>query len=925
MGGVTREHRRELTLLRWGRVAAAGVLILAAVAWFGWATGIQALTRIHPSWPPMKPWTALWMAALAVAILVQSGNPSLMRIWVGRGLAAAVGVTTVTILAEYATRRTFGVDPFWFGEAVRRIQPVLPGRPSPQTVSSALFLSVPVALTRSRRRWTHAAWVGCLVAAMVMPFVTIVAYLFGAVALLRIGSSTGMALTTAVALLLLGASIVLLRPAWLLDRSDRWSLTRLGMILAGFPLLVGLTRRALLGLSFRDDLALTIATAVGTIVLATAAYRLSRREFLLREAHESDRILLRASLDGMIDPQVLLETVRDPNGRVVDFRYREVNQATCNYLGLERGELLGHGLLELAPGVAEVGLFDQYVECLRTGQPVIINDLTYDNEIIDDSRRYDLRATRATANSISLTWRDVTDRFEAAQNLQHASDLLRASADAMLDPQAVVEAITDPVGTVVDLVLRDVNKAYCDYLGVSRSDLVDRSMPALFPNVVSSGLMALYARCATTGEPVELDDFEYLIDPVGKPRRFDIRVARVRPGLLTGTIRDTTERFAAAQRLAASEEQYRLLAMNSTDTIVHIRDGVAVWVSPSVEDLLGAPPEHWLGRPVREVVPLAEVAEFERQWALVAAGESVQARVAVVAVDGVTHWAHLHAAPFFDADGVRDGSTASLRLIDAEVEQEEENRRLADQLHAEMASAKDYVTSILPDDLHGEVEITSRYLPAMDLGGDGFHFRWLDDDHLKIYLIDVSGHGIRPALLSVSVHNLIRSEALPMSTLLNPARLLDKLNRDFPMDDQGDTYFTIWYGVYQKSTRTLRYASAGHPPALALNRNGDTMTATALSTVGTPIGVFDEATYTTDSYTVPPGGQLLLYSDGAYEFENRTTAEDPMMSHRDFATICATMAARPDWSLDLLVDRLQTLSPDGQFDDDCALVLAAFA
>lgn len=315
--------------------------------------------------------------------------------------------------------------------------------------------------------------------------------------------------------------------------------------------------------------------------------------------------------------------------------------------------------------------------------------------------------------------------------------------------------------------------------------------------------------------------------------------------------------------------------MNATDTIVHLRDGAVAWVSPSVEGLLGAPPEHWLGRPVREVVPTTDLAAFDRRWALIDAGESVQERVRVVAVDGVVHWAHLRAAPFFDADGVRVGSTAALRLIDAEVRQEEENRLLADRLNAEMASAKEYVTSILPDDLHGEVEITSRYMPAMDLGGDGFHFRWLDDDHLKIYLIDVSGHGIRPALLSVSVHNLMRSGTPPMSTLLHPDRLLAKLNGDFPMDDQGDTYFTVWYGVYQKSTRTLRYASAGHPPALALNRHGDTVTATPLSTVGTPIGVFDDAAYTTNSYTVRPRRAAAYLQRRGLRVQDRRTNRRP--------------------------------------------------
>ena len=79
---------------------------------------------------------------------------------------------------------------------------------------------------------------------------------------------------------------------------------------------------------------------------------------------------------------------------------------------------------------------------------------------------------------------------------------------------------------------------------------------------------------------------------------------------------------------------------------------------------------------------------------------------------------------------------------------------LARRLMAELGSAARYVTSILPDDLDGPVPVTSRYIPSEELGGDSFDHRWIDDDHLITYLVDVSGHGVGPAMFSVSVHNL---------------------------------------------------------------------------------------------------------------------------------------------------------------------------
>lgn len=1159
---------------------------------------------------------------------------------------------------------------------------------------------------------------------------------------------------------------------------------------------------------------------------------------------------LRAAADALLDPQVLLEAARDSIGNIVDFVYREVNQATCDYLGMAREEILGRGVVETMPGLKGALLAD-YIRCLQTGEPLILNDFAYDNEVFQHSRRYDIRATRATSNSITLTWRDITDRFHAAQALAHSHDLLRAATDAMFDPQAVVEVTKTPAGET-DLICRDVNNAFCDYLDQTRSDIVGQSLLKLFPNVISSGLMARYVHCAETGESVILNDVEYFTEFIDERRRFDIRAAQVDVGLIALTFRDTTARFQAAQRLADSEQKYRLLAENTTDmvfhgrdgkfvwvspsteavlgappehwigrdmteiapqedraavaerlrlleagrtiqrrsrvvsldgithwvhvhaapfydadhrqagfiaavrviddevaaeaaavearreraeadaryrqivesarvatassspdgrfqlvnpamcdlfgydaqtmltmnwrdithpddldkaagvvadliagredsvrltgcyihadghriwgdvsvtctrtrtgepeqlvaqivdvtvrvnaeqrlaeseeryrllaentgdVITHVRDGRVVWTSPSVEAVLGAPPEYWIGREVQEVVPPEDRAAFAERQAILAHGGAVQQRVRVVSLDGATHWMHLHSTPFYDADGCLDGFIGALRLIDNEAalenaaeearqrqaeadalfreaidsanigmgisqpdgtfttvnpalcemlgydaetlrtktwieltapaslaenlanrddivsgrtdsyrmikqfihadghlltcdlsvgcvrnpdgtvsalvyhiiditaevgareqleearrkqaaadalyrrsmestavgaclagpegafyevneamceffgynaeelktkswidltdpdyldlthlndmlagridayrmkelkfvhasgraiwgdlyvaclrepdgsvgtlvgqivdiseevkarerlaQREQENRALIDRLRTEMASAADYMASILPGDLHGDVEITSRYLPAMELGGDGFYYRWLDGDHLQVYILDVSGHGVRPALLSASVNNLIRSGSLPPSMLLHPEGVVNELNRLFRMDEQGETYFTIWYGVYEASTRTLSYASAGHPPALAIRDDGETSVVTVLSAPSVPIGVFDDTVYTSATVTMPVGTQLLIYSDGVYALNDAAK----VTHFKDFIDLCASLAARPDWSLDTLVNELVALSPRGEFDDDCAAVLLKF-
>ncbi|MFY8150125.1 MAG: PP2C family protein-serine/threonine phosphatase [Prochlorococcaceae cyanobacterium] len=144
-------------------------------------------------------------------------------------------------------------------------------------------------------------------------------------------------------------------------------------------------------------------------------------------------------------------------------------------------------------------------------------------------------------------------------------------------------------------------------------------------------------------------------------------------------------------------------------------------------------------------------------------------------------------------------------------------RKQTERLQDELAQAAAYVNSLLPSTLELDpVRISARYLPSSELAGDCYDFYWIDPDHLLLYLLDVSGHGLAAALPSISIHNLLRSSALPAATLLDPAALLGTLNGMFQMERQNAQYFTMWCGVYHAPSRQLIYASGGHPPALLL-------------------------------------------------------------------------------------------------------------
>ncbi len=190
-------------------------------------------------------------------------------------------------------------------------------------------------------------------------------------------------------------------------------------------------------------------------------------------------------------------------------------------------------------------------------------------------------------------------------------------------------------------------------------------------------------------------------------------------------------------------------------------------------------------------------------------------------------------------------------------------------LAKELAIAADYVVSLLPPPIaEGPVQTRWRYVPSTQLGGDCFGYHWVDADHFAMYLLDVCGHGIGAALLSVSALNVLRAQSLRNTDFRVPDQVLASLNGAFQMEDHNGLYFTIWYGVFDRRNRELRYASGGHPPSLLL-MDGKTH---LLITENFFIGGMPDSTYKSGAIALPGSARLYLFSDGAYEVDRRDGA-----------------------------------------------------
>jgi sigma-B regulation protein RsbU (phosphoserine phosphatase) len=242
-------------------------------------------------------------------------------------------------------------------------------------------------------------------------------------------------------------------------------------------------------------------------------------------------------------------------------------------------------------------------------------------------------------------------------------------------------------------------------------------------------------------------------------------------------------------------------------------------------------------------------------------------------------------------------------------------------LEKELSEAAAYVKSLVPDPLvEGPIQANFVYIPSSKLGGDMLGYRWLGDGHFGFFLLDVCGHGVGAALLSSSIMNVFRWRHRDGAVIENAKSLLEQLNRAFPMDQHNNMYFTMVLGIYDVKTRTLDYASAGHPPPLLYQPQDQKLV--ELPARGMPIGWLPDPRIEAQSITLEPGSKLYVFSDGLYEFRKK---EGEFLPYEEFTGFVSQHAISQGQPLDTLVKALSTMGGAHPFDDDVALIEIVFS
>jgi sigma-B regulation protein RsbU (phosphoserine phosphatase) len=224
------------------------------------------------------------------------------------------------------------------------------------------------------------------------------------------------------------------------------------------------------------------------------------------------------------------------------------------------------------------------------------------------------------------------------------------------------------------------------------------------------------------------------------------------------------------------------------------------------------------------------------------------------------------------------------------------------------------------------------FQPCDELAGDSLNVLALDARRVGLYVLDVSGHGVASALLSVTLSRMLSPPSDPSSVLVRggdnpdgvglllvpPAEVADELGRRFPFDPSTMQYFTMIYGVLDVITGEFQYVSAGHPGMAYLPADGPPH---IIDAPGYPIGLAPFP-YESHSVTLRPGDRLYLYSDGIPEAMN---AGDVLYgAGRMLSGLERGRSATLDRSVAGLLDDIRSWRGDAELRDDMSLLAVEF-
>ena len=429
------------------------------------------------------------------------------------------------------------------------------------------------------------------------------------------------------------------------------------------PGVIGLCDRVL---ATRETMIDVIPTRVGLIRLVACA--IGDRVVVIARDIQGDATdeaidQLRRALESTTDNLVILAPIRDERGDITDFRCTYVEDRWLRSIGINT-DRLDLPLRAAMPGYPE-GLIDGYRQVLETGAP-------FETEWSLHLGRRGTHTVHVVAtryqNGVIVASRDTTAETNARLELARSEERFRSTVEAMTESVVMLQAVRDEHREIVDFDVTFANAAAEHIVERPASEVVGRRLLELQPDLVPLGVMAQLVGVATTGVPITVETPWRWSSGMGVVESSFVRLG---DGIVA-LGRDVTERIRNRRMLEDSERRFHMLAENAGDAVFYgTLDGI-LWVSPSVESLLGWKQEELIGTQALDLVHPDDrhliIAARERYRP----GSSTRTRVRLRRRDGATLWVETMARLIPALDGVDDGLLVStVWSVQAEVEAQE--------------------------------------------------------------------------------------------------------------------------------------------------------------------------------------------------------------------------------------------------------------
>lgn len=247
-------------------------------------------------------------------------------------------------------------------------------------------------------------------------------------------------------------------------------------------------------------------------------------------------------------------------------------------------------------------------------------------------------------------------------------------------------------------------------------------------------------------------------------------------------------------------------------------------------------------------------------------------------------------------------------------------------LEEDLKAAAGIQKSLLPQNVPTlkDLDIAWKFVPCEAVGGDILDVFRLDEDHVGFYIMDISGHGVPSAMVTVSVSQMFQAQESnltkrkvptpPFYELVSPKEVMEALDQEYPIE-RFDKFFTIVYLVLNMSKRCMLYSNAGHPPPILIHEDGSL---SLLEQRGTIIGMEGIIPFEEEKIFFQDGDRLILYTDGITEYQR---GEEEFFGDERFYALLKSLKDEPiDQILEGAYEGLMEFGGHANVQDDVTLL-----